>query len=120
MKTTKLWGFFRKAWLCPCLISLLSSCAALQKPEQEQPRYRVTLSIAPGINEPEITAALANLPVIGIDLNTNNFAAVGIPAPGERKVIQLTLPGDHTVRQLQQQLQTAGITVTGYHIQKLD
>lgn len=120
MKTAKLQGFFRKAWLCPCLICLLSSCAALQKPAQEQTRYRVTLTIIPGSNETEIAAVLAGLPVSGL-----SFVApyTGLQTPGFQSpptVIALSLPGEQAVQRLEQQLQTAGIPVSGYHIQKLD
>jgi hypothetical protein len=118
MKKLKIQGFFRKAWLCPCLIVLLTSCATLQKPAQESGRYRVTLAIARGNYESDLTTVLNTLPIYGLDYRPS-LVQFNLMA-NSQSLIQFTVNNKDVIDHLQQNLQTAGIAVTGFHIERIN
>lgn len=117
MNSAKLQGIFRKAWLCPCLISLLSACATLQKP-QERAVYRVIVHLPPGTADAELAAALTALPASQVDFKPYYD---GLDIAGNRqneRTVMLTLPDEKSVQELREQLQTIGLPLQVINIAK--
>jgi hypothetical protein len=119
-RTKQQWTIVLIAWLCPYLICLLTSCAALQKPAQVPSRYQVTLAIAPCNNETEVASILDSFSILALDHIGSYAAFEANGTSGALRVMRFILPGENAVRQLQQQLQMADIQIAGFHIQKLN
>ncbi|WP_448698172.1 hypothetical protein ACFGVR_15230 [Mucilaginibacter sp. AW1-3] len=118
MKNFRKLALLLVARLCPCLIGLLTSCAALQKPAQEQAvAYRVTLAVSATGGEESIAETLAVIAVenLGEGYEPKDIFSRNNP----QRILQFRVPSEQAATRIEQQLRFAGIVITGYHIEKL-
>jgi hypothetical protein len=117
MKTMKTWGFFRKAWLCPCLLSLLTACSTLQKAGPEQPSYRITITLPPGSSENQLIAVLNESHPAHVDFKPYTDGYDNSHLLNGSRTVTVTLPDETAMQNFRQQLQNAGVPIQTIHIE---
>lgn len=108
------------AWLGLCLVLFLSSCSTLHRAEPKQPAYRITVVLAPGGNETDMTAALSASPVCDLEFRQVVNVSDLTGQLGGGQVVSLTLAGQAAVDHFREVLQSTGVSVQAFTVRRLN